>query len=160
MKAFYLFIIFFSISIGSFSQSKKEIKEAGIKSKTEKTQITEKGKSVTFTESIEKYDADGNVIELIEYEENGDTKKHIVYSYNEKGKLIKESKINPITKKEKSYIEYVYGEKNKLVKQTEYRNNKLYTTTEYSYEGEFKTLKRVFNSKNKLIESKIYTYEK
>ena len=62
-----LTVMMFLFVNSSFSQSRKEIKKYGIRS-TESV-ITEYvgGKEVTHTDSFEKYDNDGNIIEEVEY---------------------------------------------------------------------------------------------
>lgn len=155
------FILFVSTSVLLTAQSKKEIKEAGIISRTENTVKTEKGRTKTYKESFEKYDNNGNKVELIEYKSNGDINNHTQFEYNGKGKVIKEKEINPLSKLPKSIVEYTYTENDRLFKELHYDSkNVLKKTIEYIYEGGLKKEKKVTNADGKVIENKTYTYLK
>lgn len=160
MKALSILILLVCTT-GVWAQSKKDIKDAGVVSRTEKTSKLEKKSMVNYTESIEKYDANGNKIEAIEYKSDGDIKNYDQFEYNDKGKVIKEMHIDPISKKPKETIEYFYGEEDKLVKEIYYnKKNEVSKTVEYQYENKLKTEKKITNSSGKVIETKTYTYEK
>jgi hypothetical protein len=154
-------IFFISLSPLAFSQSKKEIKEAGVIARTENTSKLVKKSMVNYVESTEKYDENGNRIEVIEYKSDGDIKNFDQYEYNEKGKLVKEFHIDPLSKKPKETIEYFYNEDEKIIKELYYnKKNELNKTVEYVYENKLKTEKKTTNEKGKIIETKKYTYEK
>lgn len=154
-------IFFISLSPLVFSQSKKEIKEAGVIARTENTSKLVKKSMVNYVESTEKYDENGNRIEVIEYKSDGDIKNFDRYEYNEKGKLVKEIHIDPLSKKPKETIEYFYNEDDKIITELYYnKKNELSKTVEYVYENKLKTEKKTTNEKGKIIETKKYTYEK
>lgn len=157
-----IFIIFLiTCSAGLWAQSKKDLKDAGVISRTENTSKLEKKAMVNFVESTEKYDANGNKIEAIEYKSDGDIKSYEQFEYNDKGKLMKEMHIDPLSKKPKETVEYTYGDEDKLVKEVYYnKKNELVKTVEYKYDGKLKTEKKTTNSSGKVTETKTYTYEK
>jgi hypothetical protein len=157
ISAILLFLLF---PVCLMAQSKKELKDAGIISRTEKTTKVEKRTTVNYTESVEKYDNNGNKIELIEYKSDGDIKTYNQFEYNEKGKLVKEFRIDAISKKPKETIEYQYNEEDKLVKELYYnKKNELTKTNEYTYVNKLKTEKKTTNANGKIVETKTYTYE-
>lgn len=160
MRLILTIILSACFSIG-YSQSKKDIKEAGVISRTENTVKSEKGSSQSFVESVEKYDENGNKTEVIEYKSNGDIVSQIQYSYNDKGRVSKEVRINPVNKQPKISIEFQYTEDGKLIKEIHYDNkNQLKKSIEFKYEGNLKTSKTTTNASGKIIETKTYTYEK
>jgi hypothetical protein len=154
-------IFFISFSTFCFSQSKKELKDAGVISRTENTSKLVKKSMVNYVESTEKYDENGNRIEVIEYKTDGDIKNFDRFEYNEKGKLSKEFHLDPLSKKAKETIEYFYNEDDKTIKEVYYnKKNELSKTVEYVYENKLKTEKKTTNGSGKVIELKKYTYEK
>lgn len=154
-------IVFFCFTGILFSQSKKDLKDAGVISRTEKTSKVEKKSTITFVESTEKYDESGNKVEVIEYKSDGDVKVHDQFEYNEKGKLVKEIHLDPLTKKAKETIAYSYGEDDKVVKEVYYnKKGEVSKTVDYTYSNKLKTEKKITNAAGKVIETKTYTYEK
>jgi len=158
-----LLAAFFFLSVSTLltAQSKKELKDAGVASRIENTSKLEKKSIVNFIESTEKYDANGNKTEAIEYKSDGDIKNYDQFEYNDKGKLVKETHIDPLSKKPKETIEYTYGEDDKLIKEVYYnKKNELTKTVDYKYENKLKIEKKTTNSSGKVIETKTYTYQK
>ena len=131
------------------------------RNRTEKTIKIDKKVTINYLESTEKYDKNGNRIELIEYKSDGDIKRFNKFEYNDNGKVIYEQHIDPITKKPKETIEFTYSEGDGLIKEVHYNNKlQLTQTVVYTYENHLKTEKKTTNSTGKVIESKTYTYEK
>jgi hypothetical protein len=160
MKALFI-VILFAFTSAVWAQSKKDLKDAGVVSRTENTSKLEKKSMVNYIESTEKYDANGNKIEVIEYKSDGDIKNYDRFEYNDKGKLVKEIHIDPLSKKPKETIEYTYGEDDKLMKEIYYnKKNEVYKTVEYTYDNKLKTEKKITNNSGKVIETKTYIYEK
>lgn len=154
-----LLLLFIHVVI--FGQSKKDLKDASVISRTEKNSKFEKKSTINYVESTEKYDNNGNKIEVIEYKSDGDIKVFDQFEYNDKGKLTKERHIDPISKKPVETIEYFYNEEDKVIKEIYYnKKNEVYKTAEYTYTNKLKTEKKITNSKGKVIETKTYTYEK
>lgn len=150
-----------SIPVIMMAQSKKELKDAGVISRTETTSKTEKGSTSTFKESFEKYDGNGNRIEVIEYKSNGDILNFQQFEYNANGKVTKEKKINPLNSQPKITIEYIYGADDKLIKELHYDSKNVVTkTVEITYENGLKKEKKITNNLGKVIEAKTYVYEK
>jgi hypothetical protein len=142
------------------AQSKKELKDAGVKSRTEMTSKLVKKSMVTYKESFEKYDENGNKTEVIEYDSKGDIKSYTQFEYNDKGKVTKELKIDALSKKPVRTIDFFY-EEDKLTKEIVYnKKNEVTETSIYTYDGKLKLEKKTTNGSGKLIETKIYTYEK
>jgi hypothetical protein len=143
------------------AQSKKEIKDAGIVSRTEKTSKLEKKSMINYVESVEKYDDAGNKIEVIEYKSDGDIKGYDQFEYNDKGKLTKEYHVDPLSKKPKEVIEFFYNDEDKLIKEVYYnKKNEVSKTVDYKFENKLKVEKKVTNAAGKVIETKTYTYQK
>lgn len=156
-----LAVLFILSSSFIFAQSKKDIKEAGVVSRTETTVKSEKGGSLSYIESVEKYDDNGNKTEVIEYKSNGDISTYTQYSYNENGRLFKEVRINPVNKQPKITIEFQYAEDGKLEKEIHYDSkNQLKKTSEFKYDGNLKISKTTTNASGKIIETKTFTYVK
>lgn len=154
-------ILFLSFTTFISAQSKKELKDAGVISRTENTSKLEKKALINYKESVEKYDENGNKIETIEYKSDGDIKNYDQFEYNDKGKLSKETHLDPLSKKPKETIEYTYNEDEKLIKEVYYnKKNEINKTVEYTYENKLKVEKKTTNGSGKVIETKKYTYEK
>lgn len=162
MKIIFSFIVVLSINmIHVYAQSKKDLKDAGVASRTETTVVTKKGTTVQYVESVEKYDENGNKLEVIEYSSNGDISQYVQYTYNDKGKVIKEVKLNPASKQPNSTIESIYSEDGKLITENYYdKTNQLKKTVDYAYDGNLKISKTTKNASGKIVETKTYTYEK
>src|SRR5438045_3440377 len=73
----------FSVFSAAFAQSsKKAVKKNKIKSVAVTRTVIKDGKEITLKESFDKYDDHGNNIESIEYDDNGEVKKHESNVYN------------------------------------------------------------------------------
>lgn len=115
------------------AQGSKTIREKKIASKTVQEYFIEEGFDDPVVESIEKYDEDGELVELQEFNKNGDVKKWEKYVYNEDGDLVEEIFLD---------------EKGKV------------TLTEKNiYADGLRIEKHYFNQKGKLIKKKVYQYE-
>ena len=154
-------IMMFLFVSSSFSQSRKEIKKYGIRS-TESV-ITEfvGGKEVTHTDSFEKYDNDGNIIEEVEYNKDGTFKKKYTRKYNKAGEITEEVKYDAkgaIVSK----VVTAYNESNdKVNEQTYDGTGKLVEWFKYGYNdlGE-KTFELSLDEKGKTIRKSLYVYDK
>lgn len=121
--------VFFIFCINAKSQSKKEIKDLGIISIKTVSHINEKS---SYIEKIEKYDAEGNLIEEIKYYPDKSIKSHVCWTYN---------------KNNNKFTEIHYDKNDKIIKKTEYQYN----------EG-LRTSKKEYDEKGKLTEWKTYEY--
>ncbi|HRH66434.1 MAG TPA: hypothetical protein PLU53_09060, partial [Bacteroidia bacterium] len=82
---FLILVSFLALSFQSFAQSKKDLKRNKVKTiKITKT-ITKDGKEQTINELFQRFDANMEVIEEINYEDDGAFKSHFSYVYNKNG---------------------------------------------------------------------------
>lgn len=129
-----ILIICFCLCIGmtSFAQGKKTVKNLQIKTRTEMTTLYRGNKEISFKESFKRFDAQGNEIEIYEYNEKGETTLHTAFTYNENDDIIEEITYNP--------------------------NGSVFQTDKYQYTGKLKTLRETYDGKGKLISKKVYKY--
>ena len=114
-------------------QDRKDIRDAGIVSVTVNEYFLEEGLDEPQAESIEKFNEDGEVIEIQEFNKRGEVTKWEKYSYDEDRNLIEEVFLNSrgkVTRTEKSI-----------------------------YEEGFRVEKQYFNERDKLYKKKVYVYE-
>ena len=121
------------ISAPLIGQSGKTIREKKIVSRTVHEYFLDEGMDEPVIESIEKYDAEGNLLEIKEFNSKGDIKLWEEYSYDEDGNVVEARFFNARGKLESKEIN-VYSEG--------LRVEKLY-----------------YNNKDKLVKRKVYTYE-
>lgn len=133
LKTLTTLALFFLFITGVNAQSKSQIKDQNIKSTTIIEYDYSTGKETQKKVSFEKFNAQGLVVEYIDYDKNGKQKEKIVYSYNESGKLIEEA---------------YYSSNNKL--------DKLY---KYTYNNGLKQSKEKYDNNKKLVWKKVYEYE-
>ena len=114
-------------------QDRKDIRDAGIVSVTVNEYFLEEGLDEPLVESIEKFNEDGEVIEIQEFNKRGEVTRWEKYSYDEDRNLIEEVFLNArgkVTRTEKSI-----------------------------YEEGFRVEKQYFNEREKLYKKKVYVYE-
>lgn len=133
MKAKLLVIAILTISLSAFSQKKEAIKDFKLKSTTVYSEEYEDSKGLPVKESYNAFDVNGNLLEEIEYDNNGKEKKHITYEYDAQGNKIKETHLKP------------NGSKDKII--------------EYKYQSGLKFEKIVYNGNGKIKSKKKYLYE-
>lgn len=121
------------ISAPLMGQSAKTIREKKIVSLTVNEYFLEEGMDEPVIESIEHYDAEGNLLEIKEFNSEGDIKLWEKYSYDEEGNLVETQFFNTRGKLESKEIN-VYSDG--------LRVEKLY-----------------YNNKDKLVKRKVYEYE-
>ena len=114
-------------------QSKKTIREKKIASRTVQEYFLDEGMDQPVIESIESYDAEGNLLEIKEFSSRGDVKLWEKYSYDEDGNVVEAQYFNARGKLESKEIS-VYSDG--------LRVEKLY-----------------YNNKDKLVKRKVYEYE-
>ena len=121
------------ISGVAFGQSKKTIREKKIISTTVDEYFIEEGMTDPVVESIEKYNENGDMIELKELNKRGDVKKWEKYVYSDEGNLVEEVFLD---------------EKGRI------------TTTEKNiYQDDLRIEKQYYNNKGNLYKKKVYRYE-
>ena len=121
------------ISAPLMGQSAKTIREKKSVSRTVNEYFLEEGMDKPVIESIEKYDDEGNLLEIKEFNSDGDIKLWEKYSYDEEGNLVETQFFNTRGKLESKEIN-VYSDG--------LRVEKLY-----------------YNNKDKLVKRKVYEYE-
>jgi hypothetical protein len=115
------------------SAQDKKAQKHNLKTITVYEQKSEKGKmGKSLPESQTSYDAQGNVIDEVEYS-NGKVSKHVSYQYNENNDRVRETEFDNL------------GNKIKV--------------TEYKYSDGLKTEKAVYNGSGQLLSKKTYKYE-
>jgi len=114
-------------------QDRETIKEKKIASRTVHEYFLEQGMDKAVVESIEKYDENGKLIEIKEFNSKGEVKLWEEYIYNEEGK----------------------------VEEARYFNarGKLESKEKHIYSDGLRTEKLYYNSKDKLVKRKVYEYE-
>lgn len=115
------------------AQGSKTLKKNNVASQTTYEYFIEEGKKDPAVEKIERYDEEGNVVELKVFNKFGEVKQWEKYSYDEDGELTEEQFLN---------------EKGKISERVE-----------YSYENKLITEKRYFDNKGRLVKKKAYKYE-
>ena len=121
------------LAVAMNGQDRKDIRDAGIVSVTVNEYFLEEGLDEPLVESIEKFNEDGEVIEIQEFNKRGEVTRWEKYSYDEDRNLIEEVFLNArgkVTRTEKSI-----------------------------YEEGFRVEKQYFNEREKLYKKKVYVYE-
>jgi YD repeat-containing protein len=127
-----IILILISLSFSAFAQSQKDIVSRGIETrKYYETEFEDGGKEYLF--KIEKYNPQGDIIEIKEMDEDGKIELWIKYKYDESGNLIEELELDSKGKQDKKIV-HVY-EKGLRVKKDYYDSkDRLYQTRRYEYE--------------------------
>lgn len=130
-----IFLILLATPVLVSAQSKKDIKNNGIKKCTIYNVSTVNGKEVKKLETVIKYDDSGREAEEVIYDKKtGKVEKTEVFSYDENGKKSK------VTEKDAA---------GKVVKTSVYKYN----------DKEFRTEKQILDSSGKLKSKDVYVYE-
>lgn len=121
------------ISAPLMGQSAKTIREKKIASRTVQEYFIDEGMDQPVIESIEKYDAMGNLLEIKEFNSKGDIKLWEKYSYDEDGNVVEALFFNARGKLESKEISV--------------------------YSDGLRVEKQYYNNKDKLVKRKVYEYE-
>jgi len=182
-----LFTVIFLISFSpALSQSRKEIKKYGLRSVSTSTTINIAGKQHTYTDSFERFDREGNIIEEVVYNTDGTIKKKEVRKYNKAGKLLEESKFaekgilvskqillynsanDKISEqlldgsgKIKEWIKYGYNDLNEKIYENQLdETGKVIKKSVYTYDKNgLRKERKVYNSNDELISVRKYTFK-
>ena len=114
-------------------QSKKTIREKGISSQTVHEYFIEEGMNEPVVETIEKYDRNGELIEIQEFNRRGEVRRWEKYVYDEEGELIEE----------------IYLDEKGKVERTE----------KNIYKDGLRVEKEFYNNRGRLFNRKVYIYE-
>jgi len=119
--------------IPMMGQSTKTVKEKKIASQTIYEYFIEEGQDEPVIESIERFDENGELVELKELNNKGEVKTWEKYGYNEDGKLV-EVKVLDV----KGRVE---------------------STEKSIYKDGLRVEKQYFNNKDQIVKRKVYEYE-
>jgi len=132
-KLITLVTLLFVMGVTVSAQGRKTIREKKIASQTVDEYFIEEGYKDPVVESIEKYNENGDLLEIKEFNREGDVKIWEKYVYNEDGDVVEEIFLDSrgkVTESEKSI-----------------------------YEDGLRVEKHFFNQKGKLYKKKVYKYE-
>ncbi len=142
------------------AQGKKTVKKFNLKGSTVTTTTYSDGKEMTFVESNLKFDKDGNVIEEIEFNNDGTFKKKETRIYNKNGEVTQECHYDKndllLTK-----LVITYNSNNdKLSEHKTDGSGKVLSWTKYGYDtmGE-KIFELELDDKGKTITKSMFTYD-
>lgn len=130
-----LFILSLALTLSAslLAQDRKDIRDAGVVSRTVNEYFIEDGIKEPLVESVIKYDEDGEVTEVKEFNKRGEITRWEKYVYDEDRNVIEEQFLD---------------EKGKV--------SRIEKTI---WEDGFKKEKHYFNSRKKLYKKKVYVYE-
>ena len=132
-KSLPIAVMLLCVSGLSFGQGKKTIKEKKITSITVNEYFLDEGMDKPVVESIEKYNEEGELIEIKEFNKRSEVTSWEKYAYNDDGDLVEEVFIDAkgrVTRTEKT----VYREDLKVEKKFYNNKDKLYKKKVYKYE--------------------------
>lgn len=160
MKKIVVVLVFGVLCLPALAQGRKDFKEAGIKSATVYKYEYKTGKEVKTLDEKNTYDINGNLTEMIEYDDFGKVTKHEKYTYDQNNDELSKT-IYDAAGKVKKVLKSTYNAEKRKVTESEYdAAGKLKKISKYSYFGKFKTEKLTYDANNKLIQKKVYIYEK
>ena len=133
MKFLLIVVVLFSFAAGADAQSKKILKEKGIVTKTVEEYFIEEGIDEPVVESIERFNEEGECVELKELNKRGEIKRWEQYVYDEEGKLVEEKFLD---------------DKGKVVR-----------TEKSIYRDGLKAEKHYLDQRGRLYKKKVYVYE-
>ncbi|MFO7935102.1 MAG: hypothetical protein R6U78_13605 [Bacteroidales bacterium] len=123
-------VILVSLPAVLSAQSKKTIREKGIIQQTVHEYFLGEGMDEPVVELIEKYNEEGEVIEIREFNKRGEIKKWEKYGYDEEGNLVEEVFLDEkgkATRTEKSFYKdglrvekHFFDQRGRLFKKKEY----------------------------------------
>lgn len=133
-KKISLLMVFLVLIAGvGYGQSKKNIREKKIISRTVDEYFIEEGMDDPVVESIEKFNVKGELIEIQVFNKREEVKKWEKYVYNEDGKLIEEIFLDErgrVDRTEKN----IYDEDLRIEKQYYNKRGDMYKKKIYKYE--------------------------
>jgi hypothetical protein len=134
LKSILLFVaILFLAASQSMGQSKTELSEKKIKSQTVLEVFIEEGSDEPQIEQKEIYNEDGELIEFVTYNKEGDVKDWVKYVYDENQNIVEE----------------IYFDKRGKVEKRE----------KTIYKDGIRVERQFFDSRDRMYKKKIYEYE-
>ena len=125
-----IFLLLVTVTSG---QGKKTIKDKGITSITVNEYFIEEGMDEPVVESIEKYNEEGELIEIQVFNKRGEYKLWEKYVYNDNGDLVEQ---------------VLLDEKGRITE-----------TEKIIYKGKLRIEKQYYNKRGNLYKKKVYKYE-
>ncbi len=132
-KMLAVMVIFLLVSGTAMGQGKKTIREKKITSITVNEYFIEEGMDEPVVESIEKFNEEGDLVEIQVFNKRGDYKRWEKYVYNDDGELVEEIFLD---------------EKGRITE-----------TEKKIYDGDLRVEKQYYNKRGDLYKKKVYTYE-
>lgn len=126
-------VIFLLVSGTAMGQGKKTIREKKITSITVNEYFIEEGMDEPVVESIEKFNEEGDLVEIQVFNKKGDYKRWEKYVYSDDGELVEEIFLD---------------EKGRITE-----------TEKNIYDGDLRVEKQYYNNRGDLYKKKVYTYE-
>ncbi|GAB4299255.1 MAG: hypothetical protein Kow0068_22900 [Marinilabiliales bacterium] len=160
MKSIVLLSLLSICVLISNAQSRKDIKNAGIKKEIEWNYDYTNGKEEKVKNKEIVYDERGNKIEIYKYNNEGKLKSVESRKYNDENDKIEVVEYKP-TGEIKRKINYKYNEDEKLVEEKYYNaSGKLYKTVKYLWDGDFLKTKIVYDNNKRMKNKSEYEYIK
>lgn len=132
-KMLAVMVIFLLVSGTAMGQGKKTIREKKITSITVNEYFIEEGMDEPVVESIEKFNEEGDLVEIQVFNKKGDYKRWEKYVYSDDGELVEEIFLD---------------EKGRITE-----------TEKNIYDGDLRVEKQYYNNRGDLYKKKVYTYE-
>ena len=132
-KIIFMVVMFFLMVAVTNAQSKKTIREKGISSITVNEYFIEEGMDEPVVESIQRFNDEGELLELKEFNKKEEVKRWEKYLYNDDGKVV-----------EQIFLD----EKGRIIE-----------TEKYIYDDKLRIEKQYYNKKGNLYKKKVYKYE-
>lgn len=126
-------VLLLAVTAYATGQSKKTIREAGIESITVQEYFIAEGMDEPVVESVEKFNKDGELVEIKEFNKRGEVKNWERYVYDSEGNLVEEIFLDEkglVTESEKN----IYKDGLRIEKQFYNKKGNLYKKKEYQYE--------------------------
>lgn len=168
MMRFFVLIMFCGLIAGQLSaQSKKKLRTYDISKKTETvTKYKNGAEDRTYVSQYEKYDKNGEWIEKVDLQKDGEIKKREVRKYNRK-RIVEEIKDKPLEKEwtEKTpdydHLRYTF-DKGDLIKEEKLnRKGEVKETKVYNYNKFGDEIEEITTDKNgDIVEKEVYTYDR
>ena len=132
-KMLAVMVMFLLVSGTAMGQGKKTIREKKITSITVNEYFIEEGMDEPVVESIEKFNEEGDLVEIQVFNKKGEYKRWEKYVYNDDGELVEEIFLD---------------EKGRITE-----------TEKNIYDGDLRVEKQYYNKRGDLYKKKVYTYE-
>lgn len=133
IKPVLILTLLLAVTMAGHSQSKKEIREKGIASTTVQEYFIEEGMKEPVVESVEKFNMEGELVEIQEFNRRGEVRKWEQYVYDEDGELIEEIFLD--------------------------QKGKIERTEKNIYRDGLRMEKEYYNNRGRLYKRKVYIYE-